>query len=176
MGQFLNGVDSGLVGTFQALAPWKAALGHPSHSAIGLLNASMYIAGLITAPIAGYVADRWGRTWCVRYSACTMLVGGVVGTLPGISGANGYNLFLASRIIIGSGLAFCLMISPILLQEMPHPNQRVTMAALFNQNYALGGFLIAWILFGCSYLTNNWSWRIPYIIHFIPAVYLVIAM
>lgn len=132
MGQFLNGVDSGLLGTFQALKPWREALGNPSHSAIGLINASTYISGLITAPVAGYVADRWGRTWCVRYSAVCMLVGGVIGTLPGIQGANGYGLFIASRIIIGSGIAFCLMISPILLQEMPHPNQRVTMAALFK--------------------------------------------
>lgn len=43
-----------------------------------------------------------------------------------------YALFIVSRIIFGSGLAFCVVISPILLQELPHPSQRVTIAGLFN--------------------------------------------
>lgn len=132
MGQFLNGVDDGLIGSFQALTPWKTALGNPSHSEIGLLNVSTSIAGFCTAPVAGYVADRWGRRWCVRYSALTMLVGATLGSLSGINGASGYGLFLASRIVIGSGIAFCLMISPLLLQELPHPSQRVVIAGLFK--------------------------------------------
>lgn len=72
-----------------------------------------------------------------------------------------YGLFIASRVVIGSGLAFgvskgfqsvtvqCsltqarslrqVMVSPILLQELPHPAQRQTLAGLFNTFYILVG-------------------------------------
>ncbi|KAK4700918.1 cell division control protein 7, partial [Phenoliferia sp. Uapishka_3] len=134
------------------------------------------IAGLFTAPVAALVADKYGRRWCIRWSAFTALMGSIMGTLPGVNGASGYGLFIASRIVFGSGLAFSLMISPILLQEMPHPSQRVIMAALFNLNYAIGSFLLAWYLFGMSYVSGNWSWRSAYLLQAVPAFYMIIAI
>ncbi|CEQ42030.1 SPOSA6832_03807 [Sporobolomyces salmonicolor] len=165
MGQCLNGYDDGV----------HEALGYPSTSAIGLLNAAAYIAGLCTAPFAGYIADRWGRRWCVRWSAFCALVGTALGCAAG-SGGNGYVLFLISRIVFGSGLAFGLMISPILLQELPHPAQRVTMAGLFNTNYAVGGFLCAWVSFGTSYMAGHWAWRVIYILQIAFGLYLIVAI
>ncbi|GJN90011.1 hypothetical protein Rhopal_003006-T1 [Rhodotorula paludigena] len=38
----LNGFDDGITGNFQAYPSWHQALGNPSNSAIGLLNASAY--------------------------------------------------------------------------------------------------------------------------------------
>uniref|UniRef100_A0A0K3CPR3 FGENESH: predicted gene_14.98 protein n=1 Tax=Rhodotorula toruloides TaxID=5286 RepID=A0A0K3CPR3_RHOTO len=171
-----NGFDDGLIGSFQAYPSWHRALGYPSSSAIGLLNAAAYIAGLLTAPVAGYVADRWGRRWCVRYSAIAGLVATAIGACAGIDDASGYAFFIVSRIIFGSGLAFCVVISPILLQELPHPSQRVIIAGLFNTNYAVGNFIAAWLCFGCSYIKNDWSWRTVYIIQIIPALYLLLAI
>ncbi|PRQ70707.1 General substrate transporter [Rhodotorula toruloides] len=177
VGQAFNGFDDGLIGSFQAYPSWHRALGYPSSSAIGLLNAAAYIAGLLTAPVAGYVADRWGRRWCVRYSAIAGLVATAIGACAGIDDASGqYAFFIVSRIIFGSGLAFCVVISPILLQELPHPSQRVIIAGLFNTNYAVGNFIAAWLCFGCSYIKNDWSWRTVYIIQIIPALYLLLAI
>ena len=62
----------------------------------------------------------------------------------------------------GSGLAFAVIISPILLQELPHPSQRQTAASLFNTCYILGSIVAAWTIFGTGRLTTSWSWRIPY--------------
>ncbi|GAA5940153.1 hypothetical protein JCM1841_005965 [Sporobolomyces salmonicolor] len=175
MGQCLNGYDDGITSNLQAFQSWHEALGYPSTSAIGLLNAAAYIAGLCTAPFAGYIADRWGRRWCVRWSAFCALVGTALGCAAG-SGGNGYVLFLISRIVFGSGLAFGLMISPILLQELPHPAQRVTMAGLFNTNYAVGGFLCAWVSFGTSYMAGHWAWRVIYILQIAFGLYLIVAI
>ncbi|KAM0754139.1 general substrate transporter [Meredithblackwellia eburnea MCA 4105] len=175
-GQFLNGIDDNLLGGFQSLPAWRKAVGSPSQSAIGLLSSSAYIAGFFTAPIASYVADRWGRKWCIRWSAFTAFLGSLIGSLAGLNHSSGYALFITSRIIFGSGLAFSLMISPILLQELPHPTQRVTLAAIFNLNYAFGSFLLAWYLFGMSYVSGNWSWRSAYLLQIIPAAYMAIAI
>ena len=62
----------------------------------------------------------------------------------------------------GSGLAFAVIISPILLQELPHPSQRQTAASLFNTCYILGSIVAAWTIFGTGNLSTSWSWRIPY--------------
>ncbi|GAA5972899.1 hypothetical protein JCM11641_003993 [Rhodosporidiobolus odoratus] len=177
VGQALNGFDDGITGNLQAYPNWYTALDNPSSSDIGLLNASAYIAGLITAPAASYVADRWGRRWCIRWSAFCALLGTMFGCIAGAAG-HGYALFVVSRVIFGSGLAFSLMISPIILQELSHPFHREKIAALFNPNYAIGGFICAWLSFGTSFMpdTNGWNWRIIYIVQLIPALYMLIAI
>ncbi|GAA6017706.1 hypothetical protein JCM10207_000470, partial [Rhodosporidiobolus poonsookiae] len=174
VGQALNGYDDGITGNMQAYPSWYTALGNPSNSDIGLLNASAYLAGLVTAPAASYVADRWGRRWCIRWSALCALLGTTLGCIAGNSG-NGYALFVVSRVVFGSGLAFSLMISPVILQELSHPFQRDRVAALFNPNYAI---VCAWISFGTSFMpeTSHWNWRIVYILQLIPALYLLIAI
>ncbi|KAH9938968.1 general substrate transporter [Epithele typhae] len=164
--QFLNGYDFSLISSFQSMNSWRdSKLLAESSSNIGLLNAAADVTGLVTAPFASYVADRWGRKWCIRYSSIANLVGTILGCIAGVPGVNGYAVFMVSRIIIGSGLTFALMCSPIMLQELPHPKHRTILGGLFDIAFIVGGFIASWILFGCSYITSNWSWRIPYLIH-----------
>ncbi|KAJ3718395.1 general substrate transporter [Lentinula raphanica] len=168
-GQFLNGYDGALISSFQAMNSWLTTLGLKGSSDkatnIGLLNAAVYLAGLCISPFAAWVSDRFGRKWCIRYSSIANLIGTAIGAAAGAGSTNGYAMFMMSRIIIGSGLAFCVMISPIMLQELPHPKHRVLMAGLFDVAYIAGSFVSAWVTFGCSYISNDWAWRIPYLIH-----------
>ncbi|GAA5892803.1 hypothetical protein JCM6882_000584 [Rhodosporidiobolus microsporus] len=172
--QMLNGIDDGITGNMQAFSSWHEALGNPSASAIGLLNAAAYIAGLFTAPVITYVADRYGRRWCIRWNGFCGVIGTVIGCIAGAAG-HGYALFIVSRIVWGSGLAAHLICGPIIIQELAHPFQRDRAAALFNPNYAIGGFICAWISFGTSYMTGDWAWRVVYIFQLAPALYLLIA-
>ncbi|KAK0488959.1 major facilitator superfamily domain-containing protein [Armillaria novae-zelandiae] len=174
LAQFLNGYDASLVSGFQSMKPWLKNLGNPDSDHIGLLNAATYLAGLCTAPFAAFIADRWGRKWCIRYSSVTNLIGTAIGAAAGSGGTNGYAMFIMSRIIIGSGLAFALMCSPIMLQELPHPKHRTWMAGFFDVAFIIGNFVAAWVNFGCSHLTNNWAWRIPYLIHIGPALIMIV--
>ncbi|KAM0755183.1 general substrate transporter [Meredithblackwellia eburnea MCA 4105] len=174
--QALNGYDGSLVSGFQALTPWKSAMGHPSSSAIGLLNAAVYISGLCTAPFARYVADHWGRRYCVLYGSVANFIGTILGCVAGSGKASGYGLFITSRIICGSGIAFALQISPILLQELPHPRQRTKIAGFFDCAFIVGNFLAAWVTYGTHALKTNWSWRIPYLIHLPFAAFMIVAI
>ncbi|GAA6047417.1 hypothetical protein JCM3770_001294 [Rhodotorula araucariae] len=169
--QLNNGYDSALISGYQAMEPWRADLNYPSPSKIGFLNLISYCAGFATAPLAAFASDRWGRRLCIRYAAITMVIGSVMGSVAGEGKASPYGLFLASRAVIGSGLAFAVIISPILLQELPHPSQRQTLASLFNTCYLLGSVLAAWTIFGTGSLSTSWSWRIPYMIQIGPAVF-----
>ncbi|KAL1671949.1 general substrate transporter [Schizophyllum commune] len=163
--QFLNGFDSALLSSFQSMASWKASLGNPDSSRIGLLNAAMYLSGIVIAPVAAYVADKWGRKWCIRYSSAANFIGTAIGTASGAGSTSGYGMFIASRVIIGSGLAFALMVCPIILQELPHPKHRTWLAGSFNISFIIGNFIAGWVTFGCSYIKTDWAWRIPYLIH-----------
>ncbi|GAA5850611.1 hypothetical protein JCM5353_003960 [Sporobolomyces roseus] len=174
--QLNNGYDSALLSSFQALPTWQSDLDYPSASKVGLLNLAAYLAGFCTAPLAAWSSDRYGRRICIRYAAVTMVIGSIVGTCASRGNVSPYGLFIASRAIIGSGLAFAVMVSPILLQELPHPSQRQTLAGLFNTFYILGSIIAAWLLFGTSYINNSWSWRIPYIVQIGPALFALVAV
>ncbi|GAA5879987.1 hypothetical protein JCM16303_004427 [Sporobolomyces ruberrimus] len=174
--QLNNGYDSALLSSFQALQSWQSDLGYPSPSKVGLLNLAAYLAGFCTAPIAAWSSDRYGRRICIRYAAATMVVGSIMGSCAKDGNVSAYGLFIASRVVIGSGLAFGVMVSPILLQELPHPAQRQTLAGLFNTFYILGSIIAAWLLFGTSFILNSWSWRIPYIVQIGPAIFALIAI
>ncbi|GAA5975467.1 hypothetical protein JCM11641_004274 [Rhodosporidiobolus odoratus] len=174
--QMNNGYDSALISSFQALIPWKETLDHPSASKIGFLNLISYCTGFATAPIAAWASDHFGRRLCIRYAALTMVIGSIMGTVAGEGNASAYGLFLGSRAVIGSGLAFGVIISPIILQELPHPSQRQTLAASFNTYYILGSIVAAWTIFGTGTMLTNWSWRIPYIIQIGPALFALVAI
>lgn len=96
------------------------ALEEPNSSNVGLLNAVTYLAGrkplitskrlvvtlircifsVVISPVAAFVADRWGRKWCIRYSSVTNLIGTAIGAASGAGGSNGYAAFMVSRIIV----------------------------------------------------------------------------
>ncbi|KAL8284065.1 hypothetical protein RQP46_005178 [Phenoliferia psychrophenolica] len=142
VGQCLGGYDSSLVSGFQALTPWKEAMGRPSASAIGLLNAAVYISGLVTALFARYVADHYGRRFCILYVASCNLLGTVLGLLVHQCGT------------------FYLGLETPQLKILA----------------AVGNFIAAWVIYGTSGIKNNWSWRIPYLIHIPFATFMLFAV
>ncbi|WWD18249.1 hypothetical protein CI109_102699 [Kwoniella shandongensis] len=177
VGMVLNGYDGSLISGLQASDAWQADLGYPDGVRLGLLNAIGNISGLVVGPVITYIDETYGRRWGIRFYGITMLIGSVVGCIAGVSGANGYALFVAGRCIIGFGLASFLMTSLIVVQEITHPRSRSVVAHSWNSYYILGSVIAAWVNFGCvGYMTTSWSWRIPYIIQIPFALYVLIAV
>ncbi|KAJ3812899.1 general substrate transporter [Lentinula lateritia] len=177
VGMVLNGYDGSLVSGLQASDAWQADLGYPDGVRLGLLNAIGSISGLFVGPIITYIDENFGRRWGIRFYGYTMLTGSVIGCIAGVSGANGYGLFVAGRAIIGLGLASFLMTSLIVVQEITHPRSREAVAASWDSYWILGSVIAAWVNFGCvGFITSSWSWRIPYIIQVPFALYILIAV
>ncbi|KAJ3918672.1 general substrate transporter [Lentinula edodes] len=177
VGMVLNGYDGSLVSGLQASDAWQADLGYPDGVRLGLLNAIGSISGLFVGPIITYIDENLGRRWGIRFYGYTMLIGSVIGCIAGVSGANGYGLFVAGRAIIGLGLASFLMTSLIVVQEITHPRSREAIAASWDSYWILGSVIAAWVNFGCvGFITSSWSWRIPYIIQVPFALYILIAV
>ncbi|ODN77408.1 hypothetical protein L202_04588 [Cryptococcus amylolentus CBS 6039] len=177
VGMVLNGYDGSLISGLQASDAWQEDLGYPTGVRLGMLNAVGFIAGLVVGPIITYIDETWGRRWGIRFYGVTMLIGSIIGCIAGVSGANGYALFIAGRCIIGLGLASFLLTSLIVVQEITHPRSRATIAASWDSYWILGAVIAAWVIFGCTgYMTSSWSWRIPYIIQVPVALYMVVVV
>ncbi|ODN77405.1 hypothetical protein, variant 5 [Cryptococcus amylolentus CBS 6039] len=179
VGMFLNGYDGSLISGLQSSDYWNEDLNYPEGARLGLLNAIGYISGFLVGPVITYIDEQWGRRWGIRFYGVTILVGAVIGCIAGASGASGnagYGLFLAGRFIIGLGLTSFLMTSLAVVQEITHPRTREVIAASWNSYYILGNVIAAWVVFGCSYITSSWNWRIPYMIQVPIALYLLIAV
>ncbi|KAL7411188.1 putative hexose transport-related protein [Mrakia frigida] len=176
VGMVLNGYDGTLLSGLQALDAWHADLGNPSAGKIGVLNAAGAISGLVVGPFITWVDERFGRRWGIRFYGYTILTGSVIGCVAGLPGVDGYALFLTSRFIIGFGLASFLMTSLVVVQEITHPRSRAAIAASWDSYWILGSVIASWVVFGTSYLTTSWSWRIPYIIQVPLALYILIGV
>lgn len=74
---------------------------------------------MLTAPVAAYVADRWGRRWCIRYSSVTNLIGTAIGAASGAGSSNGYAAFIMSRIIVSPQI-FIFEVSSLRLYSLLH--------------------------------------------------------
>ncbi|WVO17757.1 hypothetical protein L204_105455 [Cryptococcus depauperatus] len=174
---FLNGYEASLIGGLQASQSWQTDLGHPKGVRLGMLNAIVFIAGLVVGPIITFVNENWGRRWGIRFYGISLLVGSVIECVAGADKVNGYALFCTGRAIIGLGLASYLMTSIIVIQEISHPRSRAQIAASWSSYWILGSIVAAWAIFGSTgYITNSWSWRIPYIIQVPIALYILIAV
>jgi SP family sugar:H+ symporter-like MFS transporter len=85
-------------------------------------------------------------------------------------------VFVTGRTVIGFGLASFLLTSLAVVQEITHPRNRVAIAHSWDSYWILGSVGANFIVFGTSYLTTSWSWRIPYIIQVPLALYVLIAV
>jgi sugar porter (SP) family MFS transporter len=79
-------------------------------------------------------------------------------------------MFIASRGLLGFGLSFAGLASPLLIGEIAYPAHRGTCTAFFGVNYSLGSIIAAWVTFGTFRIPNTWSWRIPSLMQGLPAL------
>lgn len=86
------------------------------------------------------------------------------------TGAQNVGMFIAARGLIGFGLSFAGIASPILITELAHPTHRAPITSLYNSSWYLGAILAAWTTYGTFRLNSTWSWRIPSLMQGVPSV------
>ncbi|GAA6011711.1 hypothetical protein JCM10207_004219 [Rhodosporidiobolus poonsookiae] len=170
--QATGGYDKSLLNNLQSMPKWQELVDHPSSSALGLITCSMSLGTIATAPFFGWMADKYGRRLTMFAGSALMLVGAILQ-----AAANGRDMFIAGRVIIGAGVSGSLNSGPLLVAEISHPRQRATYSAFYNTLWYVGSTVCAWLSFGTSWMdTSSFSWRIPAIGQAIPAAFTVIAV
>ncbi|KAH6869064.1 general substrate transporter [Thelonectria olida] len=169
--QFLVGYDEVIVGSFQAMQPWKQAMGNPSSSDVGLITSITFVGGFAGALVAAVPADRFGRRPAMALGIGMEIIGSILQ-----AAAPSRGIFIAGRFVLGCGLSFTTTAGPSLLNELAHPRLRGRIAAAFNVLWYLGSILASWLTFGTGHLTTNWSWRIPSIVQSVAPSLLFVAI
>lgn len=79
-------------------------------------------------------------------------------------------MFLASRLVLGTGIPFAVSGASQLLVELAYPRERSVITGLFNPSWYIGSIMAAAVTLGAHTMPNNWGWRIPSILQAAPSI------
>ncbi|KAJ5743760.1 Mitochondrial substrate/solute carrier [Penicillium manginii] len=131
----------------------------PSPATIGTAVAILEIGAFISSLLVGRVGDLIGRRRTILYGSMVFFVGGAIQTA-----ATGMAMMMVGRIIAGLGVGALSTIVPVYQSEISPPHNRGQLACIeFTGNIA-GYATSVWVDYGCSYIDNNYSWRIPLLV------------
>lgn len=131
----------------------------------GLLSTCFIVGYMLTAPIFGYLGDKYSRKW--------ILVGGIVfWSLAAFTGSiiskEHYILFYISRMLVGVGEASYSTIAPTIIADLFEPKLRKLALSIFYFAIPIGsglGFLMGTLAMSLG----DWRW----IFRITPAIGLV---
>jgi MFS family permease len=94
------------------------------------------------------------------------MVCGAIGIIIGsIIAAGSFSLtqVTVGRMVLGSGIQFMTVAAPAYSMEIAPPQWRGRCTGFYNCGWFGGSIPAALVTFGCQYIDNNWSWRVPFI-------------
>lgn len=118
--------------------------------------AILEIGAFVSSLMVGRVGDVLGRRRTILYGSLIFVIGGALQTF-----ANGMPMMLLGRIIAGLGVGTLSTIVPIYQSEISPPHNRGKLACIEFTGNITGYAASVWVDYFCSYITNDWAWRIP---------------
>ncbi|KAM5363701.1 hypothetical protein ACJZ2D_011899 [Fusarium nematophilum] len=81
---------------------------------------------------------------------------GFYGAAMSVGGIIGFAMFNGAKVILGIGVVLEQVASPVLVTELAHPKQRVTVTNIYNTGIYVGMLIGAWITFGTYSIQSLW--------------------
>lgn len=151
----LTGILSNTLVT-PAIPDILAEFGMPDQSA-GLLVATGSVAGIVVAPIAGFLADRFGRRIVLTVSL------GVFGLFGGLAAvAPSFEILLLARFLQGTGSAALVNLAVVLIGDHWTGADRTR---LIGRNSAVLTVGLASIPLLSGVVTETFGWRVTFAIY-----------
>ncbi|KXS93863.1 hypothetical protein AC578_3413 [Pseudocercospora eumusae] len=168
----MNGFDSSLMGSINAMTSYQKSFGLDGAGSTTGIIFIIYNLGQIAAfPFCGFLADGYGRRWCIFVGCLLVLLGTAIQT-----SAHGMGQFIGGRFILGFGASIASAAGPAYTVELAHPAYRGTMAGMYNNFWWLGNILAGWTTYGTDLhmAESSWAWRIPTLVQCaLPSVVLI---
>ncbi|KZL66990.1 hexose transporter protein (Lactose permease) [Colletotrichum tofieldiae] len=153
---YVGGFDGSMLNGVQTLTHWQEYFDHPRGAMLGLLVNMQVIGGVVSLPLAPFIADKFGRRHPTFLGSIIIIAGALVQGL-----ASKLGMFIAGRFFIGLGGGFVSTAAPPLIGELAYPTHRPIITAIYNTTWYTGAIVAAWSTYGTFKLESNWSWRIP---------------
>lgn len=149
-----NQTPSMMMNSSQQMIRWTEYFDDPKGNRLGIMNNMYNIGSIVSFFMVPFLTQWTGRKIPIAVGCTIMIAGALVSTF-----STNWQIYMAGRFVLGFGNSFAQMCSPILLTEICHPQHRGIFTAVYNCLWNLGALFVAWIAWGTSQATNDWSWR-----------------
>ncbi|GAB7365035.1 hypothetical protein MBLNU230_g5816t1 [Neophaeotheca triangularis] len=156
VGVFLFGYDQGVMSGIITGPHFKDYFNQPTSAEIGTMVAVLEIGAFVASLTVGRVGDIIGRRKTIFYGAVVFVIGGACQTF-----ATGMPMMLLGRIVAGLGVGALSTIVPVYQSEISPPHNRGKLACIEFSGNIFGYMCSVWVDYFCSYMDNDWAWRLP---------------
>lgn len=118
--------------------------------------AILEVGAFISSLSVGRIGDMIGRRRTILYGSITFFIGGALQTF-----ANGMPMMLVGRIVAGLGVGALSTIVPVYQSEISPPHNRGKLACIEFTGNVCGYAASVWVDYFCSFIDNDYSWRVP---------------
>lgn len=156
LGVFLFGYDQGVMSGILTGPAFKDYFDDPTRAELGTMVAILEIGALISSLMVGTVGDKIGRRRTILYGAMIFVVGGLLQSF-----AVSMGMMILGRVIAGLGVGFLSTIVPVYQSEISPPENRGRLSSIQFTGNIVGYSTSVWVDYICSYIENDFSWRLP---------------
>ncbi|OAG11075.1 high affinity glucose transporter [Paraphaeosphaeria sporulosa] len=156
LGVFLFGYDQGVMSGIITGIYFKDYFNQPTAAELGTMVAILEVGAFISSLLVGRVGDMLGRRRTILWGSIIFVVGGALQTC-----ANGMPMMMLGRIIAGLGVGALSTIVPVYQSEISPPHNRGKLACIEFSGNITGYAASVWVDYFCSFIKNDWSWRVP---------------
>ncbi|KAF5004378.1 hypothetical protein FDECE_9125 [Fusarium decemcellulare] len=160
------GFDLIMTNGLQSVDTFMDRFGNPTGSTLGFYGASMAVGGLAACILASPVSDHFGRRLSVSLGAAIIVGMALMQTF-----STNFKMFSGAKLLLGFGSNLQQLSAPVLVTELAHPKQRVTITSIYNSSILLGQIVGAWITFGTYRMPSQWGWKIPCLLQVVLPTY-----
>ncbi|KAH7304455.1 general substrate transporter [Stachybotrys elegans] len=121
-----------------------------------LNTCAIWLGGIVSAVVAGPIANRYGRRRSLRWASLFTIFGAILQ-----AAAQNVPMWVVSRMFIGFGTTFSMCAGTAYTAETLPVKWRGWGVGLLGDLYYVGGFLAAGITYGTSRMDSTWAWRVP---------------
>ncbi|RYP84423.1 hypothetical protein DL770_005215 [Monosporascus sp. CRB-9-2] len=170
MGGFLNGYDTGSIGSITEMPSFQASIAVLSPTMRGFTVSFLLLAGAVPSLFAGLLADKLGHLTIVFWGAIFFTVGAAME-----AGAANLAMLLVGRGLVGVGEGLYLGNLNVYICEIAPAAQRGMLVALPQALVTLGTCLGYFTCYGTIRITGDMGWRLPFVLQAGGGVLLAVA-
>lgn len=133
----------------------------------GLATAMLELGGVVGALINSWVADKFSRRRAMQVGVVVFVIGAIIQTT-----SPNYTALTIGRFIGGFGVGMLAMVAPVYMGEISPAEARGSLLVLEEWFIVVGAITAFWLTYGTRYIDSEWSFRLPFLLQIIPALYL----
>ncbi|GAA5889561.1 hypothetical protein JCM5296_005985 [Sporobolomyces johnsonii] len=146
---------------------YLSQFGHPNSKLQGGITAAMPAGSFGGALVNSYISDKIGRKKTIILGAWIWVLGCIIQ-----SAANDVVTLVAGRVVAGIAVGILSAIVTVYQAELTKPSIRGRIVSFQQLAIMSGIFLQFFVQYGCSYISSDASFRIPWALQLIPGLLL----